>query len=95
MKVKFTIEGHRSVPNKSYVFFNSKIEALALVPTTKVKVIIKGRRFDLYISCVHNNSKTPEVNLIKFHRKVNQNEMVCHAQNFGSHDEGQGHSQRS
>ena len=33
-----------------------------------------------------------EGNLIKFHRKVKQNEKVCRAQNLGSHDQGQGHN---
>ena len=33
-------------------------------------------------------------NFIKLHRKVKQNEKVCHAQTLGSNDQGQRHSQR-
>ena len=33
--------------------------------------------------------------LIKFHRKMKQNERVCHTQNLGSQDHSQGHNPRS
>ena len=46
-------------------------------------------------SCVSLNSKTDGGHLIKLHRKINQNQKVCHTQNLGSHDQGQGHNQRS
>ena len=62
---------------------------------TKVKVIIESQRFGTYKSCVSHNSKTDKENLIKFHRKIQQNEKVCYAQNLGSHDQGQGHNRRS
>ena len=62
------------------------------VPMTKVKVKIEGHRFVTYKSFVSHNSKTSKGNLIKFHRKVKQNKKVCHAQNLGSHDQGQGHN---
>ena len=61
------------------------------VLTTKVKVTIEGQRFVTYKLCVHNNSKTAEVNVIKFKTMVRHNVNVCRAQNLGSHDQGQGH----
>ena len=42
--------------------------------------------------CVHNNSKTAEVNLIKFNTMVKHNEKVGCAQKLGF--QGQGHSHR-
>ena len=54
------------------------------VPTTKVKVTTERHKFVTYTSCVSHNSKTDKRNLIKFHRKVKQNEKVCCAQNLGS-----------
>ena len=62
------------------------------VPTTKVKVPVQGHRFVNYKSCVHNNSITAEVNLIKFNRMVKHYEKMCGAQNLGSHNEGQVHT---
>ena len=44
-------------------------------------------------SCLSNNSKTTEANLTKLHRKIEHNEMVCHAQELGSYAQGQGHNQ--
>ena len=58
----------------------------------KVKVTIEGNRFVTYKLCVSHNSKTKKGNLIKFHREVKQNVKVCCTQNFGGHDQGQGHS---
>ena len=48
----------------------------------------------LLTDCVHNNSKTAEVNLIKFNTMVKDNEKMCCAQNLDSQDQGQGHSHR-
>ena len=42
-------------------------------------------------SCLSNNSKTTEANLMKVHRKIEHNEKVCSAQEFGSYAQGQGH----
>ena len=44
-------------------------------------------------SCLSNNSKTTEANLMKLHRKIEHNEKVCHAQEIGSYAQGQGHNQ--
>ena len=44
-------------------------------------------------SCLRNNSKTTEANLMKLHRKIKHNEKVCHAQELGSYAQGQGHNQ--
>ena len=60
---------------------------MILVPTPKVKVT-SGQRSK---SCHSNNSKTTEANLRKFHRKIEHNEKVCHAQELGSYAQGQGH----
>ena len=38
-------------------------------------------------------SYTTEANLIKLHRKKKHNEKVCHAHDFGSYAQGQGHNQ--
>ena len=43
-------------------------------------------------SCLSNNSKTTETNLMKLHRKIYHNEKVCHAQDLGSYAQDQGHS---
>ena len=45
--------------------------------------------------CLSNNSKTTEANLMKLHRKMGYNKTVCHAQDLGSHIQGQGHNQGS
>ena len=45
--------------------------------------------------CVSSNSKTTEANLMKLHRKIENNEKVCRAQELGSHIQGQGHNQGS
>ena len=42
-------------------------------------------------SCLGNNSKTTEANLMKLHRKVEHHEKVCSAQELGSYAQGQGH----
>ena len=60
---------------------------------TKIKVTFESQRIVTNKLCIHNNSKTAEVNLIKFHTMVKHNE-VCLAQNFGFHDQGQGHSHK-
>ena len=44
-------------------------------------------------SCLSNNSKTTEANLMKLHRKIDYNEKVCRAQELGSYAQGQGHNQ--
>ena len=41
------------------------------------KVKVTGQRSK---SCLSNNSKTTEPNFTKFHRKIEHNEKVCHAQ---------------
>ena len=56
--------------------------------------IVKLHRLSVhYKSCFSHNPKTDKGNLIKLHWKIKQN--VCRAQNLGSHDQGQGHNQRS
>ena len=56
----------------------------------KVKVTI-GSKVKLCLnSCC---SYTTEANSIKLHRKIRHNEKVCHAHDFGSYTQGQGHSQ--
>ena len=40
-----------------------------------------------------NNSKTAEANLTKLHRKIEQIEKVCHAQELGSYAQGKGYNQ--
>ena len=58
---------------------------------TKVKVTIEDQRLATYKSCVSHNSKANKGNVIKLHIKVKQYKKVCHAQNLGPHDQGQGH----
>ena len=41
-------------------------------------------------SCLSNNSKTTEANLMKLHRKIEHYDMVFHAQELGSYAQGQG-----
>ena len=53
----------------------------------KVKVTIRSK------SCLSNNSKTTEANIMKFHRKIEHYETVCPAQKVGSYAQGQGHNQ--
>ena len=43
-------------------------------------------------SCLSNNSKTNEANLMKLHRKIEHNKKVCRAQELGSYTQGQGHN---
>ena len=45
--------------------------------------------------CLGNNSKTTEAILTKLHRKIDHKKKVCHAQELGSHIQGQGHHQGS
>ena len=44
---------------------------------------------------IGHNSKTNKGSLIILHRKINQNDKVCHAQNLVSNDQDQGHNRRS
>ena len=44
-------------------------------------------------SCLSNNSKTTEANLMKLHRKIEHNAKACCAQELGSYAQGQGHNQ--
>ena len=44
-------------------------------------------------SCLSNNTKTTEVNLMKLNGKIENNEKVCCAQELGSYAQGQGHNQ--
>ena len=46
-------------------------------------------------SCLINNLKTIQANLMKLHRKIKHNENVCHAQEIGSYSQGQGYNQGS
>ena len=55
-----------------------------MLSTTKVKVITIGHRFAPNRSCIHNNFKTAEANLMKFQRKIKQSKKVCHTLNFVS-----------
>ena len=43
-------------------------------------------------SCLSNNSKTTEANLMKLFRKIEHYEKVCRAQELGSYAQGQGHN---
>ena len=43
-------------------------------------------------SCISNNSKTTEANLMKRHRKIEHNEKVCRIPELGSYAQGQGHN---
>ena len=43
-------------------------------------------------SCLSNNSKTTEANLMKLHRKIEHNEKVWWAQKLGYYAQGQGHN---
>ena len=43
-------------------------------------------------SCLSNNSKITEANLMKLHRKIENNEKVCRAQELDSYTQGQGHN---
>ena len=45
--------------------------------------------------CLGNNSKTTEANLMKLHRKMENNKKLCRAEELGSHIQGQGHNQGS
>ena len=51
-----------------------------------------GQRSKLFLS---NNSKTTEANLMKRHRKIENNKKVCRAQELVYHIQGQGHNQGS
>ena len=44
-------------------------------------------------SCLSNNSKITEANLMKLHRKIEHNKKVCRAQKLGSYPQGQSHNQ--
>ena len=56
----------------------------------KVKVTIRSEvKLCLNLCC----SYATEANLIKLHRKIKHNEKVCHAYEFGSYAQGQGHIQ--
>ena len=44
-------------------------------------------------SCLGNNSKTTEANLMKLNRNIEHHEKVCCAQELGSYAQGQGHNQ--
>ena len=46
-------------------------------------------------SCLSNNSKTTEANLMKLHRKIENDKKVCRAQELCFHIQGQGHNQGS
>ena len=54
----------------------------------KVKVTVRSE----VKLCLSNNSKTTEANLTKLHRKIDHNDKVCRAQEFGSYAQGHGHS---
>ena len=41
-------------------------------------------------SCLSNNSKTTEANIMELHRKIEHNEKVCKAQELGYYAKGQG-----
>ena len=45
-----------------------------------------------YKSCLSRNLKTNKANLMELHRKIKHNEMVCQAEELGSHAQGQGRS---
>ena len=46
-----------------------------------------------YKSCPSDCSLTTEANLMKLHRKIKDNEKMCHAHDLGSYAQGQGHNQ--
>ena len=62
---------------------------MILVPTLKVKVAIRSEVKILSQQYL----KIAEANLTKLQRKIEHNEKVCHAQEFGSDAKGQGHNQ--
>ena len=43
-------------------------------------------------SCLGNNSKTAEANIMNFHSKIEHDEKVCRAQELGSYAQGQGYN---
>ena len=49
-----------------------------------------GQRSKSYHS---NDSKSTETNIRNFHRKMEHNAKVCHAQEIGSYAQSQGHNQ--
>ena len=55
----------------------------------KVKVAIRSE----VKTCLSNNPKTTEANLMKLHKKIEHNKKVCRAQTLGSYAQGQGHNQ--
>ena len=63
---------------------------IRIAPSLRLSICLSVHK-----SCVSLTSKTDGGHLIKLHRKINQNEKVCHTQNLSSHDQGQGHNQRS
>ena len=58
----------------------------------KVKVLIRSEVKLCLKSCLSDNSKTTGANLMKLHRKLKHNEMVCRAQDLGSYGQGLGRS---
>ena len=47
-------------------------------------------RYKLYLS---KSSLTTKANLMKLQRKIKDNDKVCHAHDYGSYAQGQGHNQ--
>ena len=71
---------------KKFVTYNNH------VPKPKCNVIIWAQR-SKYVSAITLNST--KANFIKLHRKIRHHKRECHAEDIGSHTQGQGHSQRS
>ena len=61
----------------------------------KVKDTVEDQRFVIYEPCVSHSSKTNKGNLIKLCGKIKPNEKVCCTQYLGSHNQVEGHTQRS
>ena len=43
-------------------------------------------------SCISNNSRSTEANLMKLYRQIEHNEKVCRIPELGSYAQGQGHN---
>ena len=62
-------------------------------PKSRSKSKVKRLSLTNYASAI--TPKTNKENKIILHRKIKQNEKLCHAQNLVSYYEGQGHNRRS
>ena len=68
---------------------------LFYAPERTSDVILKSHRPSVTIRVSAIIKKTDKGNLLKLYQEIMQNKKVCRAKNLGSHDQGQGHNQRS